>query len=120
VLANAIKFSPPGGCIEIVGERADNGELRLVVRDEGPGIPAAELDKVFDAFVQSSQTKDGSGGTGLGLAICRKIIDAHGGSIHAENLPQRGTAFHIVVPSRVGSGGQGQADAGPSGFMPTQ
>ena len=120
VLANAIKFSPPGGCIEVVGERADNGELRLVVRDEGPGIPAAELDKVFDAFVQSSQTKDGSGGTGLGLAICRKIIDAHGGSIHAENLPQRGAAFHIVVPSRVGSGGQGHADAGPSGFMPTQ
>jgi PAS domain S-box-containing protein len=120
VLANAIKFSPPGGCIEIVGERADNGELRLVVRDEGPGIPAAELDKVFDAFVQSSQTKDGSGGTGLGLAICRKIIDAHGGSIHAENLPQRGAAFHIVVPSRVGPGGHGHADAGPSGFMPTQ
>jgi len=111
VLANAIKFSPPGGCIEISGECADNGELRLVVRDEGPGIPVAELDKVFDAFVQSSQTKDGSGGTGLGLAICRKIIGAHGGSIHAENLPQRGTAFHIVVPSRVGSGGQGYADS---------
>jgi PAS domain S-box-containing protein len=120
VLANAIKFSPLGRCIEIAGERTDSGDLRLVVRDEGPGIPAAELDKVFDAFVQSSQTKDGSGGTGLGLAICRKIIDAHGGSIHAENLPQRGTAFHIVVPSRVGSGGQGHADAGPSGFMPTQ
>ena len=120
VLANAIKFSPLGGCIEVTGEHADNGDLRLVVRDEGPGIPADELDKVFDAFVQSSQTKDGSGGTGLGLAICRKIIDAHGGSIHAENLPQRGTAFHIVVPSRVGSGGAQHADAGPSGFMPTQ
>ncbi|MBX9715261.1 MAG: hypothetical protein K2X42_01570, partial [Burkholderiaceae bacterium] len=49
---------------------------------------------------QSSQTKDGSGGTGLGLAICRKIIDAHGGHIHAENLARGGAAFHIVLPAR--------------------
>jgi len=50
--------------------------------------------------VQSSQTKDGSGGTGLGLAICRKILQAHGGRIHAENLAERGTAFHIHLPAR--------------------
>ncbi len=117
VLANAIKFSPLHSRIDIVGDRTDSGELRVVVSDEGPGIPEAELDKVFDAFVQSSQTKDGSGGTGLGLAICRKIIDAHGGTIHAENLIGRGTAFHIVVPGRGARSGERQDDSAESAFM---
>ena len=49
--------------------------------------------------MQSSQTRDGSGGTGLGLAICRKIITAHGGSIHATNAPGGGTIFHISLPT---------------------
>ncbi|MFM9917846.1 MAG: ATP-binding protein, partial [Rhizobacter sp.] len=101
VLANAIKFAPTLSRIDIVGDCTPSGELRLVIRDQGPGIPGVELEKIFEAFVQSSQTKDGSGGTGLGLAICRKIIDAHGGRIHAENLPERGAAFHIVLPERL-------------------
>jgi PAS domain S-box-containing protein len=100
VLANAIKFAPAHSRIDIVGDQTPSGDLRLVLRDQGPGIPGAELETIFEAFVQSSQTKDGSGGTGLGLAICRKIIDAHGGHIHAENLPERGAAFHIVLPAR--------------------
>ena len=79
---------------------AELHEDRIVLRDQGPGIPGDELETIFEAFVQSSQTKDGSGGTGLGLAICRKIIDAHGGRIHAENLPEVGAAFHIVLPAR--------------------
>ena len=111
VLANANKFSPPHSRIDIGGDRTDSGALLVLVCDEGPGIPAAELDRVFDAFVQSSQTKDGSGGTGLGLAICRKIIEPHDGSIHAENLPGRGTAFHIVVPERTSSSGERYADS---------
>ena len=100
VLANAIKFSPERGRIVVGGEATAAGEIHLSVADDGPGIPAAELERVFDAFVQSSQTKDGSGGTGLGLAICRKIIDAHGGRIHAENRPTGGAVFHIHVPAR--------------------
>ena len=50
---------------------------------KAPGCPEAELEQIFEAFVQSSKTKDGSGGTGLGLAICRKIIEAMGGQIFA-------------------------------------
>ncbi len=100
VLANAIKFSPAGGHIVISGNESDAGELHLAVSDQGPGIPPAELDSIFEAFVQSSLTKDGSGGTGLGLAICRKIVDAHGGRIHAENRPGGGATFHILLPAR--------------------
>jgi len=100
VLANAIKFSPAGSRIDLVGDHTPSGELRLVLRDQGPGIPVAELETIFEAFVQSSNTKDGSGGTGLGLAICRKIIDAHGGRIHGENRPEGGAAFHVVLPAR--------------------
>ncbi|WP_082498149.1 PAS domain S-box protein [Pseudorhodoferax sp. Leaf267] len=99
VIANAIKFSPQGGTVEIVGEVSLTNELHFCVSDEGPGIPEDELACIFEAFVQSSKTKDGSGGTGLGLAICRKIAEAHGGRIHAENLP-RGAAFHIFMPMR--------------------
>ncbi len=100
VLANAIKFSPFHGRIELSGQTLPSGELRLSVRDQGPGIPPDEIEHVFEAFVQSSQTKDGSGGTGLGLAICRKILEAHGGRIHAENLPGGGAVFHIHLPTR--------------------
>jgi hypothetical protein len=56
------------------GELTVEGDILLWVRDHGPGIPEAELETIFEAFVQSSQTKDGSGGTGLGLAISRKIM----------------------------------------------
>jgi PAS domain S-box-containing protein len=103
VMANAIKFSPSKGRIAVEGETTAAGEIHLVVSDQGPGIPPSELDRVFDAFVQSSLTKDGSGGTGLGLAICRKILEAHGGHIHAENLAGGGTAFHIRLPARGGA-----------------
>ncbi len=99
VMANAIKFSPPGGTIEVVGEVGPGNELHFCVSDQGPGIPQAELGQIFEAFVQSSSTKDGSGGTGLGLAICRKIVQAHGGRIYAENLA-RGSAFHVHLPMR--------------------
>jgi PAS domain S-box-containing protein len=100
VVANAIKFSPPGSRILVQGGHTDMGELELRVADEGPGIPPAELEDIFQAFVQSSKTKDGSGGTGLGLAISRKIVEAHGGTISAQNRPEGGAVFIIVLPNR--------------------
>ncbi|MBT9459756.1 MAG: PAS domain S-box protein [Burkholderiaceae bacterium] len=101
VLANAIKFSPDGGAIDVMGELTAEGEIHVAIADHGPGIPEAEVGMIFEAFVQSSQTKDGSGGTGLGLAICRKIVEIHGGRIHAENRAGGGAVFHIFVPARV-------------------
>lgn len=100
VLANAVKFSPDGQAISMAAELSDTGDIHLRICDRGPGIPPAEIDSIFEAFVQSSATKDGAGGTGLGLAISRKIVTALGGHVFAENLPGGGAAFHIVLPSR--------------------
>ena len=100
-MANAIRFSPAGQAIDVRGELTADNELHLQVRDRGPGIPPAEVEKIFEAFVQSSKTKDGSGGTGLGLAICRKIVEAHGGKIHAAPAEDgEGSVFHILLPAR--------------------
>ncbi|WP_226444707.1 PAS domain S-box protein [Acidovorax radicis] len=109
VVANAIKFSPPGSTITLEGYMDSKGQAHLVIQDEGPGIPDAELGRIFEAFVQSSKTKDGSGGTGLGLAICRKIVEAMGGQIYARNKPASGAAFHIVLPAR----GESQTQPAP-------
>ena len=100
VLVNAIKFAPLGTTIMLVAQAGDDRGAHISVRDHGPGIPTQELENIFDAFVQSSETKGDSAGTGLGLAICRKIIDAHGGSISAENMPGHGSRFHIRLPPR--------------------
>jgi PAS domain S-box-containing protein len=100
VVANAIRFSPPGSAIELLGKVDSYGQIHIVVRDAGPGIPEGELETIFEPFVQSSKTKDGSGGTGLGLAICRKILEAMGGKIYARNASRGGAAFHILMPTK--------------------
>jgi PAS domain S-box-containing protein len=101
VIANAIKFSPQGGVLQVQAIATSTDECTISVADRGPGIPPAELESIFEAFVQSSKTKDGSGGTGLGLAISRKIIEVHGGRIQAENRPDGGAIFRISLPLRV-------------------
>ena len=98
VLANAIRFSPTGESIEVGAQTASDGTLHLWFRDRGPGIPPDEFEDIFDAFVQSSKTK-GSGGTGLGLAICRKILDAHRGTISASNAKDGGARFDVLLPA---------------------
>ncbi|EPD34214.1 hypothetical protein HMPREF9701_06161, partial [Delftia acidovorans CCUG 274B] len=88
------------GRIDVQGRIDGQGDICIAFSDQGPGIPPQELDKIFQPFVQSSKTKDGSGGTGLGLAICRKIIDAMDGTIVAGNGPAGGAIFTIILPSR--------------------
>ncbi|MBC7681281.1 MAG: PAS domain S-box protein [Ferruginibacter sp.] len=100
IAANAIKVSPAGAEIAVQGYITDDRRICIGIRDHGTGVPDGELEKIFEAFVQSSSSKDGSGGTGLGLAICKKIIDAHGGSVVAENMPDGGAVFAIYLPAR--------------------
>ena len=105
LLSNAIKFSPPGGRIDISLQAEGSGAtpgLKLVVADQGSGIPEAEREQVFDKFYQSSVTRDGTGGTGLGLTICRQIVEGHGGRIFAETNDGGGTRLIVLLPRIMG------------------
>jgi two-component system phosphate regulon sensor histidine kinase PhoR len=98
VLHNAIRYSPEAGRIRIAGRGpTPEGMLQLSIEDGGPGIPPADLERVFERFYRGPQPAK-SAGTGLGLAIARHILKAHGGRIWAENRkpPQRGAVFHLT------------------------
>ena len=96
LVANAVKF---GTRAKIIVE--DGDALVIRVRDEGPGIPPEELERVFEPFyrVESSRNRD-TGGTGLGLSIARDVAQAHGGSLVARNLPVKGLEALLVLPRR--------------------
>jgi light-regulated signal transduction histidine kinase (bacteriophytochrome) len=100
LLSNAIKFHqkdvPPH--IHIKGQ-VEGRTAFLSVEDNGIGIDAAYLDKIFVIF-QRLHTRDQYPGTGIGLAICKKIIERHGGTIHVTSHPGRGTTFHITLPTK--------------------
>ncbi len=100
LLSNAVKYSPPGSTIRaIVQSDPARAACTLSVRDQGPGIPEGERDKLFKDFGRLSvQPTGGEKSTGLGLAICRKIVEAHRGTIVAENLPGRGCEFRVSLP----------------------
>lgn len=96
LIANAITF---GSRADVSVE--DGAELLIRVRDRGPGIPAEELERVFEPFyrIESSRNRD-SGGTGLGLSIARDIAQAHGGSLLLSNLPAGGLEAVLRLPRR--------------------
>jgi PAS domain S-box-containing protein len=95
LVGNAVKHTPEGGRVTISGE-GENGEVRITVRDTGPGIPEEDLAFVFDRFWRGSTGR--GRGIGLGLAIARGIVKAHGGEIWAESTPGEGSAFTFTLP----------------------
>jgi signal transduction histidine kinase len=98
VLSNAIKFSPEETVVT-VGWRLSDGWAECVVSDEGPGIPADQLERIFDKFRQiGSASTRRHGGAGLGLAISRRLVDGFGGKIWAESDPGRGARFIVRLP----------------------
>jgi heavy metal sensor kinase len=104
LLDNAVKYSPPGTSIEVQltlvnSEAPGSRQLNLAIKDQGPGIPAAEADRIFDRFyrLDESRTRD-TGGAGLGLAIAKWSIEAHGGKILLDSSPGSGSAFNIRLP----------------------
>lgn len=96
LVENAVKYSPPDAAIDI-GARLNGAQLEVEVADRGVGIPVADLARVFDKFYRI-QNPDSVVGTGLGLAICKGIVEAHGGSIRADNRPGGGTLLTVSLP----------------------
>ena len=96
LLENAIKYTPDGTPIEI-GAESDAQEVAFWVADRGAGLPAGKEDMLFEKFYRGA--KEGAqSGVGLGLTICRAIVEAHGGTIHAENRPDGGAIFRFAIP----------------------
>jgi signal transduction histidine kinase len=98
LVRNAVAHTKRGDRVSVLA-RAHNNRLEISVSDTGPGIPPDELERIFERFhrVDGSQSRN-RGGSGLGLAIARAIVEAHGGSIHAESDPGNGAVFRIDLP----------------------
>jgi signal transduction histidine kinase len=99
LISNAIKYTQPGGCIDIVVEQ--QGEQACVlVRDNGQGLSPEDVARVFGRFQRlSAKPTAGESSTGLGLSIVKKIVDLHGGAVSAESPgPQKGTTFIVTLP----------------------
>ena len=94
LLSNAQRHTPPGTRV-VVSAQITDGEVRLMVRDNGPGIPVRELEHVFGRFYRLDTP---AGGSGLGLAVARAIVELHGGRVWAEGREDGGVAFHVALP----------------------
>jgi signal transduction histidine kinase len=98
LINNAVKYSPRGSVITVL-VHANEVIAGFAVRDNGPGIPESERHKLFKDYGRlSAQPTGGEKSTGLGLAICRKIVEAHNGTISVENIPGRGAEFVVSLP----------------------
>ena len=97
---NAVKYGRVEGVVTVGGRKMDDGKLEVFVRDDGPGIPAEALDRVFERFyrVDKARSRD-QGGTGLGLSIVKHIVQAHGGEVRCESELGKGATFYFTVPA---------------------
>jgi signal transduction histidine kinase len=98
--ANALRHTPDGGRLSLAAE-ATPEETRLVVRDNGPGIPPEHLPHIFERFYKADAARSATKmtGSGLGLSIVQAIVERHGGRIAASNAPEGGAVFEITVPA---------------------
>ena len=95
LVANAMKFSPPGSTVTLEAI-ARNGDVVITVRDEGPGFPARDSERIFEKSVRLVR---GARGLGLGLYVARAIVDAHNGHVEATSEVGRGASFEVSIPA---------------------
>jgi signal transduction histidine kinase len=98
LVENAVNYSPEGTTVQVDATRR-NGSIDIVVSDSGPGIPPADLTRVFERFYRVDKSRSRPGGTGLGLAIVRHLVHLHGGTVTAENRPEGGARFTVTLPA---------------------
>ena len=99
LLENAVRYSPEGGAVEVVIARVESGRARVEFADHGPGIPAADLPRIFERFYRGDPSRTrATGGFGLGLAIAKALVDAYGGTIAADSSAGQGTRMTVELP----------------------
>ena len=110
LLGNAVKFTPPGGCIRVSVERQGNFHA-ITIADSGAGIPPEAQSRIFERFfrVKQNLSRDDSeiaagSGAGLGLSIARWVAEAHGGDLVLARSDASGSAFIVRLPAASGSG----------------
>jgi len=97
LLSNAVKFTPEGGSVVVASTRVD-GEVRVSVRDTGPGIAAGDHERIFEEFQQTEFGAQQREGTGLGLALSKRLVQLHGGRIWVDSEPGHGSCFTFTLP----------------------
>ncbi|MDR7415485.1 MAG: ATP-binding protein [Armatimonadota bacterium] len=100
LLHNAIRFTREGGTVRVRVSRTAAHRVRITLEDEGPGIPPDELPYIFEPFYRAERSRSReTGGSGLGLAVVRRLVEAHGGEVRAENRDPVGARFVVELPS---------------------
>jgi signal transduction histidine kinase len=98
LVSNAIKYSPIGSQVT-VSARAGAGDVEIIVADEGRGIPAAALPRIFEPYYRAPDAADTARGVGLGLAVVKALVEAHGGTIRVESVVGQGTRVAFTLPN---------------------
>jgi two-component system OmpR family sensor kinase len=98
VVRNAVRFTAPGTAVRVTLERV-RSQLLIVIEDHGPGVPPAELERIFEPFYRVAEARDrDTGGTGMGLAITQRVVDLYDGTVRALNVPSGGLRVEIRLP----------------------
>jgi two-component system sensor histidine kinase BaeS len=99
LLDNAIRYAPAGSAVVMAAAASDDGRVAITVSDEGVGVAAEHLPRLFDRFFRADESRDRrTGGAGLGLAIVKQLVTGQGGTVTAANLAPRGFRVTVTLP----------------------